>query len=126
MKYHKIITLLIVSIVFYSCKKETDTCYDIKFEISCSSTTIDSIDFRLAGSGSSYSNPDASRFYSDLTVPYSETVNICKENFDYNLRCYDSDTTLVLTLKIFRNASLIKQKTGSPDNFIELAGGIND
>jgi len=128
MKYHKKIILLIaLSIIFFSCKKDEDvdeSCYDIKYEITGSSTTIDSIDFRLASS--SYSNPDVSRYFSNLTVPYSETVNICKDDFDFNLRCYDSDTTIVLTLKIFRDGSLIKQKTGSLGNFIELAGGIND
>lgn len=130
MKDYKLLLVLISIILLFSCTKEEsfkETCYDIGFEISGDSSTIDSITFYLGAT-----NQHVSRVYSNKIIPYSESVEFCEEDFDYNLRCYDMDTSLVLTLRIFRDDILIKQKTGSLNNysgpypFIEFAGGIND
>ena len=119
------LALISLGFILFSCADKVP-CYDVTFEVIGGSTSVDSIDFRMAGPGSSYRDPDESRFYTNVSLPYSETVRLCKADFDYNLRCYDQDSTLVLTLNIYANQRLIKQKTGSPDGFIELAGGIND
>lgn len=121
------IVLTIFSLLTFSCnKKEEISCIDVKYEINSNTTTIDSIDFRLAGNGSTYLNPDDSRFYTNLNLPHSEEIKLCKDNFDYNLRCYDSDSSIELNLKIFKDGLLKKQLTSSPNNMVELSGGINE
>ena len=128
MKDYKFLLVLIAIVLLHSCSKDESIdvrCYDIRYEILGISTTIDSITFVLDASGLPYR--DVSRKHLSKMIPYSETVDICKEDFDYNLRCYDSDTSLELTLRIFRDGILIDQKTEKTDsifNYIELAGGM--
>jgi len=125
MRIYYLSALIFVASFFIACTKEVP-CYNVVFEIEGANASVDSIDFRLAGSGASYRNPDAYRSYSNIRLPFSDTVMLCKEDFDYNLRVYDADPTLSLTLKIYANGSLVRQKSGSPNGFIEIAGGIND
>lgn len=125
MKKSFLFALFCVASLVISCTKDVP-CYDVTFEISGPNTTVDTIDFRLAGSGASYSDPDESRFFTNISIPFSDMVRLCKEDFDYNLRVYDIDSTLSLTVKVFSNGKLVKQKTGKPDPFLEVAGGINE
>lgn len=125
MKKSYLFVLFCATSLFFACTKDVP-CYDVAFEITGGNAIADTVDFRLAGSGSSYSDPDESRFYTGVSLPFSDNVMLCKEDFDYNLRVYDSDSTLSLTLKIFSNGKLVKQKNGNPDPFLEIAGGINE
>ena len=128
MKLKILFTLFFIAVILFSCNKE-EPCIDVTFEISGLSNSVDVVDFRLAGEGATYNTPDDSRIYNNVSIPYAETITLCKENFDYNLRCYVSDTSTILTLKVYANGVLkdkITSSTGEYNNFIELAGGIND
>lgn len=120
----RFIILTILAYSFIGCSK--NHCRDLKIEITGANAQIDQLDFRLVSGLKSYSNPSESVTESNINLPYIQGITFCKKDFDYNLRCYDSDTSIILTLKLYSDNVLIKQTTGSPIDFVELAGGIND
>ncbi|GEM_PF-2117899 len=114
----------ILILLLASCQKENE-CLKMRYEISGDQTSIDLIDFRVASE--SYFKPDVQRFHENKSIPFSEEVEICVDHFDYNLRCYTTDSNLNISFKVYANGTLIDEevgKIGATRNFYEFGGGF--
>lgn len=127
MKNITLLLLVSLTLLIFSCGKDDptppQTCHDIKFEITSSSATIDSVHFGVQWN----SVDNDTRTYTNLTLPYSEVITRCKTDFDYYIFCHDKDTNKVVTLKIYDRGTLLQEKTGKQEfGTYSLGGGIND
>jgi len=125
MKKAHLILLAIVFIVF-GCKKEEESCdTEVSFELSSTApASIDSVKFLVFEQGQGNRIDTYTRILSNLILPYEENTFRCNNVLEYNLRCYDSDTSIVLTLKVFKDGVLRDQITASPNDSVVLSGGF--